>query len=1303
VTTYDAVRSLATSASLAFASSPPSTGVGQSAQPQAPGGTPQTSTLYDHWGTAKITTAADGLRSVRFTQYFSHDSLPRCLYYVYEQAEGGTPVVTCYDRYHTPLLVEKTGFNGEVIFQESTTKFLFDTQGNYTGAQKLGMQPYFAHDPPPPYAIEEQDVYGRKTKVTSADGSQSVVSYNGLTSISSTLRGEAPGSSSPRVRTHMRVVDQAERPLQIVDNVGSSVAFTYAADGQPLSATTSYSGDTVSAATSASTTITTTYNAQRLKESVTDPNAGTSYTYYDSFGRACLTRDALGRGTATSFDLLGRPTRTLTGITVPAPASVPGPQAITAWIAGLSTATEGETETLHTYDTAPGYGLGKAATVTFKEFERDGSGAITATRQVVETYAYDSLGRSVSGSTTLSGQVAFDGTYTVSTSYDALGRVSTVTDAGGHTRASVYNARGFLAEVHEGFQGGSLLWRGMSYDASGKLLLEHHGNGIGTQNRYHPTRGFLESSRTLRWTTNAHLQEYEMQLDDLGNVLWRREQRFEGTSPVTRTETFGYDRLNRLSYSAVTGQALQSFTFAANGNIASKSGIGSYGYGERGHGPHAVTSVTVGTEVQRSYSYDAKGRMTTEHVGTNLALTPLREIAYTSFDQPRFIQHWGAAALSSDVGALDDGVTPWDQVCTLRFYFGPGLQRLIQVKHKGALVTKVLSLGGYEIREVTSGSLTGTMIEREERSSFGNGTRVKRWTAASPTVPVIAYEFAAKDHLGSDTATFDSTGQLQPQRGHLKEGEVQKSERQSYDAWGARRDGETWAPAEQGGSASSNPTAEKLGSNLPRGYTGHEMLDDVGLIHMNGRLYDCALGRMCAVDRDVQAPDMVQNYNRYSYVLNNPMNATDPSGHNWLRKVATIVVAVIIAVILIMVAVYAIGLFANAAGLGAAGTAGVAGSGSGLAGIIAGTAGTTLTTGWLGVSTTIWWGAAIGATWSAVNTAIAGGSFSQVLKSAVMGAANGAVNAIVGGYMHGLGGDWGSALTPAKELAATGTKVSVLGTAAHIGTHGIAGGAMAEANGGSFRDGFIGGLIGAGASGIGMNLFGGTALYTGTDVWAITGRTAISAVTGGLASMATGGKFAEAAYSAAFFHLFNNEAMTATEAARHRLIEAGIASGKYYGYSDSRILADEIGAIEGESMSWWSANLESAGRTMSDFFSRGLSTQIEGLVGREGLISSLSLDYAKIKIELGVHSNSAASMKRQVIYKLVERGTGKLLKWGVTSRLNPLARYTKAYYEKYNAFMMEVEVVYGRRIALDKERKLITAEPGPLNNERWLH
>jgi RHS repeat-associated protein len=1142
VTTYDPVKSLATSATVAFASSAPSTGAGLSAKPSAPSGTLQTSTSYDAWGTAKVTTSADGLKSVRLTQFFKHDSLPRCLYYVYEQAQGGTPVITYYDRYHTPLLVEKTGYNGETIFQESTTKFLYDQQGTYTGAQKLGTQPYFASDPPPPYSIEEQDVYGRKKRVISADGSESFIKYVGLQSFTYTLRGGSDvAANNPRMRTHTRVVDQAERPLLVIDNVGSSVAFKYAADGQPLEATTSYSGtDSVSA--DASTTISTTYNAQRLKESVTDPNAGKSYTFYDSYGRAVLTRDTMGKGTATEFDKLSRPVRTLTGIDVPAPADVAGPKVINAWIKSLPAV---ETETVYTYDTAPGFGLGKAATVTFKEYERDANGAVTATRTVEETYVYDALGRSISGSTTLSGQVAFDGTYNVSSTYDALGRVNTVTDAGGYTRASRYNDYGFLSSIHEGTSAGNFLWQGMNYDASGKMLEEWHGNGIKTVNRYHPTRGFLESTRTQRAMTNAHIQETEMQLDDLGNVLWRREQRFEtefttpGTPPVAgplpvRIETFGYDRLNRLTYSQVTGQALQSFTFTSNGNIASKSGIGSYTYGQRNHGTHAVTSVSQGTQVQRSYTYDPKGRMTHEHNGDSVSGLALREIAYTSFDQPRFIQHWGAAALSSDQGQLDDGTTAWDQICTINFYFGPGLQRLIQKKVKGKLATTTLSLGGYEIREVTGH--TGTVIEREERSSFGNGVRVKRYLGPKETTSAqTSYEFAAKDHLGSDTATFDGQGQLRQQRGHLKPGEQQKTERQSYDAWGARRDGDTWAPAAgQLGTVATPPPQgnqasppERLGSNLPRGYTGHEMLDDVGLVHMNGRLYDSALGRMCAADRDVQAPDMIQNYNRYSYVLNNPMNATDPSGHNWFKKILMIIVAVIIAVILIMVAVYAIGLLAANAGgaLGAVGSAATATSaattGTGLAGIITGT--TAGASSFLGLNVSIWVGATVGATWSAVNTAIAGGNFGQILKASVTGAANGAAGAIVGGYMHGLGADWGSALTPAKELAKAGTQVSALGTAAHIAAHGVAGGAMSAANGGSFRDGFIGGLIGAGTSGLGLKLYGGTALAESGALWAIAGRTAIAAVAGGLGSKALGGKFADGAYSAAFFHLFNAE------------------------------------------------------------------------------------------------------------------------------------------------------------------------------------
>jgi RHS repeat-associated protein len=65
---------------------------------------------------------------------------------------------------------------------------------------------------------------------------------------------------------------------------------------------------------------------------------------------------------------------------------------------------------------------------------------------------------------------------------------------------------------------------------------------------------------------------------------------------------------------------------------------------------------------------------------------------------------------------------------------------------------------------------------------------------------------------------------------------------------------------------------------LDRGYTGHEHLQSVGLIHMNGRLYDAKLHRFLQPDNYVQDPSNTQNYNRYGYVLNNPLKYIDPSG-----------------------------------------------------------------------------------------------------------------------------------------------------------------------------------------------------------------------------------------------------------------------------------------------------------------------------------------------------------------------------------------------------------------------------------------
>jgi RHS repeat-associated protein len=56
------------------------------------------------------------------------------------------------------------------------------------------------------------------------------------------------------------------------------------------------------------------------------------------------------------------------------------------------------------------------------------------------------------------------------------------------------------------------------------------------------------------------------------------------------------------------------------------------------------------------------------------------------------------------------------------------------------------------------------------------------------------------------------------------------------------------------------------------------MLDQLDLVHMNGRIYDPLVARMMSADPYIQDPLSSQSYNRYTYVWNNPTNMTDPTG-----------------------------------------------------------------------------------------------------------------------------------------------------------------------------------------------------------------------------------------------------------------------------------------------------------------------------------------------------------------------------------------------------------------------------------------
>jgi RHS repeat-associated protein len=82
---------------------------------------------------------------------------------------------------------------------------------------------------------------------------------------------------------------------------------------------------------------------------------------------------------------------------------------------------------------------------------------------------------------------------------------------------------------------------------------------------------------------------------------------------------------------------------------------------------------------------------------------------------------------------------------------------------------------------------------------------------------------------------------------------------------------------------------------LDRGYTGHEHLQEVRLIHMNGRLYDPMLRSFLMPDNFVRQPENTQNYNRYAYCLNNPLMYNDPSGEDYVLAVAIGVAVAIVA------------------------------------------------------------------------------------------------------------------------------------------------------------------------------------------------------------------------------------------------------------------------------------------------------------------------------------------------------------------------------------------------------------------------
>ncbi len=434
------------------------------------------------------------------------------------------------------------------------------------------------------------------------------------------------------------------------------------------------------------------------------------------------------------------------------------------------------------------------------------------------------------------------------------------------------------------------------------------------------------------------------------------------------SEHFGYDELDRLTAAVVLGENEHDDYNKISFYRYDELGnlVSRSGVGVYGYG--GAGGPHAATQIgDDAYEYDASG---------NLIAAPELSAGWFSFGKPEFIETEAGGRLEFAYDANGGRISKRSSDGGVTFYFGKFYEKTL--KQDGAIEHRHYIYAGEK--------LIAVRYEKEDGASVSRRLR-----------------YVHHDALGSVAAITDAAGNL--------------VERLSYTPFGERRASD-WR---------RRPDRPPLLVN--RGFTGHEHLDEVGLVHMNGRIYDPRTGRFLSPDPYVPSPLAVQSYNRYSYALNNPMKFTDPSGF-FLKKVFKgIKRAVKKAVRFVrrnarLIAAVAVGYYAGAWA--------------------------TNTFVESAVSKLVWspGGMWSGAYMNAYNGALSGGA---VLGGAVSGGVSSALsggglrevfaNAVGAGALRGLGAASGGRWTPQRTLSSAAIN-----------------GAAAAAAGGSFRDAALSGL-----------------------------------------------------------------------------------------------------------------------------------------------------------------------------------------------------------------------------------------------------
>jgi RHS repeat-associated protein len=319
-------------------------------------------------------------------------------------------------------------------------------------------------------------------------------------------------------------------------------------------------------------------------------------------------------------------------------------------------------------------------------------------------------------------------------------------------------------------------------------------------------------------------------ISDLDLGLWGRVRRLGSPAGTVRngtTELMTYFNTGNIkSKYNVAGDFNYDRFAPASCNMVAGSAI-----------PGAFALTRIGTT--EKFCYDSRGNQLASFLNDSIK----REISYSSFDAATVIR----------------STTPRAHVT--RFGYGAGHQRL-----------RRYDMDGSNLTESSAGKVTHYAGDAEVTTKPDGTTEVRRYVSGMTQVQVIPAvgtvltrrEYLVVDALGSTHRIVSEAGVI------VTDG------KQAFATFGERASAEDRSTLTEAQQANFNAL-------LPRGYTGHQQADEVGVIHMNGRIYDPRLGRFLQADSLIEDLFDPQAINSYSYVRNNPMNATDPTGH-WRAK-----------------------------------------------------------------------------------------------------------------------------------------------------------------------------------------------------------------------------------------------------------------------------------------------------------------------------------------------------------------------------------------------------------------------------------